>query len=243
MKLEAWGLTDVGLKRKQNQDSILIDHDLGLFVVADGMGGHSGGEVASQLAVDVVQEVIRTKKEKLNEIFTPIELLREAYVEATRRIFVMGTQEKTELMGMGTTLVVAFIYQGILYVANVGDSRAYLYNGNYLWQITEDHSLVYEQMKMSKFRSISESQLLGKNIITRSVGFEAAIDVDILQKRVEPKDSLFMCSDGVCGLMSDDQLFEVLSNYPGEEVPERCKVLSCEGGGDDNISAIYIQFS
>ena len=101
MKIEAWGKTDVGLKRSENQDSIYIDNDLGLYIVADGMGGHQGGGVASMLAIETVVEIITAKINKLNEIFTPIELFREAYIEATRRIFNKGNNESPELRAWG----------------------------------------------------------------------------------------------------------------------------------------------
>lgn len=243
MKVEAWGKTDVGLKRSENQDSIYLDTDLGLYIVADGMGGHQGGGVASLLAIETVVEIITTKKDKLNAIFTPIELFREAYIEATRRIFEKGNTESPELRGMGTTLVVAIVYDGSVFVGNVGDSRAYLFNGKNMWQITEDHSLVYEQLKMSKFRNINEDQLLGKNIITRSVGFEPSIQVDIVQKKIKAGDCLFLCSDGVTGPVTNDQLLELFSTAEGSQIPDKCIELACQGGGDDNISAVYIKFS
>ena len=135
------------------------------------------------------------------------------------------------------------VYQNSIFVGNVGDSRAYLFNGQLMWQMTEDHSLVYEQLKMSKFRNINEDQLLGKNIITRSVGFEPSIQVDILQKKIVPGDCIFICSDGVTGMVTDEQLLEVFSSTEGEQIPQKCIELACLGGGDDNISALYIKFS
>ncbi len=243
MSFEGWGKTDVGLKRSENQDNIYVNNDLGLYIVADGMGGHVGGEIASQLAIDTVVEIISAKFSKLNNMFTPIDLFREAYIQATSRIFKMGNEDKLELRGMGTTLVVTLIYNNSFYTGNVGDSRAYYFNGRNLWQLTEDHSLVYEQLKMSKFRNINEEQLVGKNIITRSVGFEPYIQVDIVQKEIVAGDCIFMCSDGVTGMVTDTALLDLFSKTEGAQIPEKCIKLACEGGGDDNISALYIKFT
>jgi len=241
MKTEAYGLTDVGQKRSENQDNISLNDDIGLYIVADGMGGHSGGEIASALAIESLLNVFKEKISKVNNIYTPIDLFREAYLEATQNIFKKGIEDS--LQGMGTTLVAALVHKNIIYIANVGDSRAYYFNGSHLWQLTEDHSLVYEQLKMSKFRNIDPEQLIGKNIITRSVGFESSIQVDVIQKELVPGDHVFMCSDGVTGMVSDDELFELFSSAEASQVPKKCIELANLAGGDDNISALFIKFT
>jgi protein phosphatase len=139
MKFHSWYLTDKGLRRETNQDSCLINQELGLFVVADGMGGHSGGEVASNLAVETVEEVmIQPGTQKI----PARELIINAYEEASKRIFDLAANERRELLGMGTTMVLAYVRGRNLYIANVGDSRCYLFKKPHLWQVTEDHSLL-----------------------------------------------------------------------------------------------------
>ena len=128
MKINAWGKTDIGLKRGTNQDSILVDKSLGLFVVADGMGGHRGGEVASTMAVDTVYEMTQTENERPNGFSSVSSFLVRAYDEASARIYHTSSFEKPELEGMGTTLVLGLIQNNTIYIANVGDSRAYLYH-------------------------------------------------------------------------------------------------------------------
>src|SRR5690606_23714663 len=126
-------------------DAILVDHDLNLFIVADGMGGHKGGEVASALAVETVQEAINKRKNEPK--LSRRKVLAEAYREASSRIHHKSTFESPELMGMGTTMVLFWEHRGRIYIGNVGDSRAYLYSPPSLWQLTEDHSLINEQVR------------------------------------------------------------------------------------------------
>src|SRR5512135_1422858 len=135
MKFEVAAQTDVGLKREINQDSILVDHDLGLFVVADGMGGHRGGEVASALAVETIQEYVRGHSAEIAS--SPQKVLMAAYREASSRIHRKSTVDSPDLMGMGTTMVAFLNVGNKAYIANVGDSRAYLFRAPYIWQLTE----------------------------------------------------------------------------------------------------------
>ncbi|MCB0412245.1 MAG: serine/threonine-protein phosphatase, partial [Bdellovibrionales bacterium] len=145
MEFEVWAQTDVGLKREINQDSILVDKRLKLFIVADGMGGHKGGEVASALAVETVQESIRESGEEPR--VPPRKIISDAYRAASAKIHKKSTLENPELFGMGTTMVGIWGVRNKLFIANVGDSRAYLYADKHLWQLTEDHSLINEQVK------------------------------------------------------------------------------------------------
>jgi PPM family protein phosphatase len=170
MRVQVKGLTDVGLKRENNQDSFLVDQDLGLYVVADGMGGHQGGEVASQIAVQTIQEVIQGTLSKEQGII-PRELLQRAYAHATRKIYDLSL-ENPYLKGMGTTAVTALLRGKSLYIANVGDSRCYLLHPPYIWQMTEDHSLLNEQIRAGLIKPEHASMFAAKNVITRSVGFE-----------------------------------------------------------------------
>lgn len=239
MRCEVAALTDVGLKREINQDSVLVDHDLGLFVVADGMGGHRGGEVASALAVETVQDFLRERTNELKH--EPKRVLIEAYREASARIHRKSTVESPDLMGMGTTMVVILIVDNRALIANVGDSRAYLYRAPYLWQITEDHSLVNEQVKAGVIHEDEAHTILGRNVITRSVGFERDVVADLVERAVQPGDLFLLCSDGLCGLITNEKIAEICSSGTAKDIVQRCVDEAKRAGGDDNVSAILIK--
>lgn len=240
MDFNVWGQTDVGLKRDNNQDSILVDKKLRLFVVADGMGGHRGGEVASALAVETMQEVFENELQSGAKI-NPRDLLRKGYKEASRRIYIKSTRENPELMGMGTTMVSAFGHNGKVYFGNVGDSRAYIFRENNLWQLTEDHSLINEQIRHGVVDPNQPESFVGRNVITRSVGFEESVDVDIIEREVADGEVFLLCSDGLCGLVSNEKISEILNRYPPSEAVGKCIQEAKRQGGDDNISVIIFQ--
>lgn len=240
MDFDVWGQTDVGLKRDNNQDSILVDKKLRLFVVADGMGGHRGGEVASALAVETMHEVFESELQE-NAKINPRDLLRKAYKEASRRIYVKSTRENPELMGMGTTMVSAFAYNGKIYFGNVGDSRAYLYHVDNLWQLTEDHSLINEQIRHGVVDPNNPEAFVGRNVITRSVGFEESVDVDITEREVADGEIFLLCSDGLCGLVSNEKISEILKKFTPADAVGKCIQEAKREGGDDNISVIIFE--
>lgn len=236
MQFDAWCKTDKGLRRESNQDSFLINRDYGLFVVADGMGGHSGGEVASSMAVQATEEVVKASK---SAGLSPREILVKSYEEASRRIFDRAAQE-SKLSGMGTTMVLGLISGNSAYIGNVGDSRAYLYRRPYLWQITEDHSLLNEQLRAGLIREDQIRQFVGKNVITRSVGYEREVTVDILERPLKSGDCLLLCSDGLSGLVSDQRLAEIINETPPAQVVDRCVEAALAGGGDDNVTVLFL---
>jgi serine/threonine protein phosphatase PrpC len=240
MDFDVWGQTDVGLKRDNNQDSILVDKKLQLFVVADGMGGHRGGEVASALAVETMQEVFEEELGRAKS-FNPRELLKKAYRESSRRIYVKSTRETPDLMGMGTTMVSAFGFKGRIYVGNVGDSRAYLYRDDNLWQLTEDHSLINEQIRHGVVDPNNPESFVGRNVITRSVGFEEIVDVDVIEREVSDGEVYLLCSDGLSGLVSNEKIAEILRNYDPVDAVAKCIQEAKNNGGDDNISVIIFE--
>lgn len=239
MRFEVWAQTDVGLKRDINQDAILVDHDLNLFIVADGMGGHKGGEVASALAVETVQDIVGKRKNEPK--LSPRKVLSEAYREASSRIHHKSTFENPELMGMGTTMVLFWEYRGRLYIGNVGDSRAYLLMAPNLWQLTEDHSLINEQVRAGVITEEEAPHVVGRNVITRSVGFERDVMVDVLEREPQPGEMYLLCSDGLSGLVTAERLHEILTHTPAEEIVARCIREAKAAGGDDNISVIVIR--
>jgi protein phosphatase len=218
----------------------LVNDDLGLFIVADGMGGHSGGEVASRIAVKTVEDVV---KENLTRLPSSRDLLTMAYEEASRRIFDKAATDSPELTGMGTTMVMIMARAESLFIANVGDSRAYLHRKPYLWQITEDHSLMYEQLRAG---AINESQLknfIGKNVITRSVGYEREVHVDIIERPLTKGDQFILCSDGLSGLVDDDKICKILNQFSGSQAVEKCVDEALANGGDDNVTVVLVEVS
>lgn len=239
MHFEVWAQTDVGLKRDINQDAILVDHDSNLFIVADGMGGHKGGEVASALAVETVREVIQRRRQESK--ISPRKVLAEAYREASSRIHHKSTFESPDLMGMGTTMVLCWEHRGRVYFGNVGDSRAYLFVNSQLWQMTEDHSLINEQVRAGVISEEEAPHVIGRNVITRSVGFEKDVMVDVIERDPQPGEMYLLCSDGLSGLISAERLAEILAKTPPDEIVTQCIQEANEAGGDDNISVIVIR--
>lgn len=236
---DVWCKTDKGLRRDSNQDSYLINHDLGLYIVADGMGGHSGGEVASQLAVQTAEQVVREHK---GRGVPPRELIQKAYEEASHRIFDMAARE-SQLAGMGTTMVMCYQSGQSLYFGNVGDSRAYLFRHPYLWQVTEDHSLVNEQLRAGLIRSDQVRQFIGRNVITRSVGYEREVYADVLEREIRPGDVFLLCSDGLSGMVIDELIGEILSQQPNEGGVNELMRRALNAGGEDNVTIMLMAVS
>jgi protein phosphatase len=238
MKRKAWGVTDKGLKREGNQDSFLVEDRLGLFIVADGVGGHFGGEVESELAVETVREVVNHPRATE---FRPKEVLAQAYEEASHRIYDRALQEP-KLNGMGTTMVMSYVRDNSIYIANVGDSRAYLYRRPYLWQVTEDHSLINEQIRLGMMTEEQARKLIGKNVITRSVGFERDVFPDLLEREISSGDTFIFCSDGLSGMVPDNEMCSILNLNTIEKAASLLMQKAIDHGGDDNVTVVVVQF-
>ncbi|WP_168196372.1 Stp1/IreP family PP2C-type Ser/Thr phosphatase [Bdellovibrio sp. NC01] len=239
MKFDSWYLTDKGLRRESNQDSCLINRELGLFIVADGMGGHSGGEVASSMAVETVEEIM-LQPDAMKK--SPRELLQLSYEEASKRIFDKAANERPELAGMGTTMVMAHIRGRHLYIGNVGDSRCYLFKKPNLWQVTEDHSLINEQLRAGVMSEEQVMQFVGRNVITRSVGYERDVYPDIIEREVAPGEIFLMCSDGLSGLVPDQRISEILNQNTPDKAVKACVEQALANGGDDNVTVMLLHF-
>lgn len=241
MTLNAWSKSDVGLKRDRNEDSCFVDDKLGLFVVADGMGGHRGGEVASRMAVDTVRDVVsKGRREAGNRKVNARALLIKSYEEASKRIYNASQSTSSALNGMGTTLVAAIKDGANLLIGNVGDSRAYLFTQGKLWQLTEDHSLVNEQIRAGIINEKDLERLAPRNVITRSVGFEPEVQADMLEYTVNEGDLILLCSDGLSGLVSDQKIAELCRRYQASELVSVCIDEAKKAGGDDNITVVVI---
>lgn len=243
------GLTDVGRKRTHNEDSYLIDDEIQLYVVADGMGGHAGGGTASRIAVETVDKELRTARQSQNGAFespTPLqesalpEMLRQAVEKACLQIF-SAAQIDPRLAGMGTTVIALLLRGDHAFFAHVGDSRAYLIRGDLIQQISEDHSLVNEQIKAGMITPEEAKHSRYKNIITRSVGFEEEVQVDVMGLVSEPGDMFVLCSDGLANMLEDKELLDIMRAGPVDQSPKKLVDLANERGGDDNITVIVVQ--
>ncbi len=239
MIIEAWCETDVGLKRESNEDSFLINKEIGVYAVADGMGGHRGGEVASSMAVKTLEQYVELHKNDARKM-QPRLLISEAYKSASNKIFDKSRTEAAELAGMGTTLVAAYLFDNTLYIANVGDSRAYLFKSRQIWQLTEDHSLLNEHIKFGLISEADSENFLQKNVITRSVGFERDVVCDILERLIEPEDMILLCSDGLSGMVSDLKIAEICQSFSPDKVVEECIKEAKKNGGDDNVTVLVL---
>ena len=237
MKAKGYGITHVGHKRTNNQDTLLVDEDLNLYAVADGMGGHNGGEVASALAIKTLQNFLKESLKQTN--FSPDIYLVEAFQEANSCVFNKSQDNDKELIGMGTTLVVCMVWENKAFFGNVGDSRAYLFREPYLWRITEDHSVVNSQLKKGLIEQEQTPFLVNSNVITRSIGFFPEIQVDLFQRDLRPEDLFLLCSDGL-NEISDQKICELAKSYSPETLPKQCINTVLDGAGNDNISVIVV---
>jgi len=233
--------TDVGRKRQHNEDSVayiipkdqqLLSEKGALFIVADGMGGHAAGEVASEIAVDTICTLYYQDP----DTDVPASL-RRAIQCANATIYQCAT-ENTQHSGMGTTCVVTVLRGKQAFVANVGDSRAYLVHRGQVRQITQDHSWVAEQVRMGQMTPEEAQSHSMRNIITRSLGPFPEIEVDLFIEPVEEGDSFLLCSDGLCGLVSDTEMAQVVDQFGPQESVYRLIECANAQGGIDNITAI-----
>lgn len=240
------GDTNVGMKRDHNEDSYLLVPDVSLFIVADGMGGHAGGEMASGISVRTVEREVRKRTNLVDPNVThegaiersPVaKLLSDALREACNAVF-QKSQQVRELQGMGTTTTSILFHDRHAFVAHVGDSRAYLIREGRILQLSEDHSLVNEQLKAGLITEAQARQSRFKNIITRSVGFDADVEVDMIAVEVKAGDAYMMCSDGLCNLVTDPEMCDVISDNFLHRVPEILIDMANSRGGDDNCTVV-----
>ena len=239
--MRVYSATDVGQKRKMNQDYVFVSKDPvgnlpNLFVVADGMGGHNAGDFASSHAVQILVDEIRKDAD-----FNPIKVLRHAIETANMEILERAQQDEA-LKGMGTTMVVATIVGHYAYVANVGDSRLYLIQGQ-IRQVTRDHSLVQEMVRMGELKPEEARNHPDKNIITRALGAERTVDIYFFDLKMEPDSTILMCSDGLSNMVEDSKIEEIILDKT-EELPRKGEELLEEAnrnGGKDNIAVILVE--
>ena len=231
--------TDIGLKRSMNQDFIFtsegpVGNLPNLFVVADGMGGHNAGDFASRYGVSVLVESVRK-----DQNFNPVKILRNAIEAANREIF-SQSQIDPAMAGMGTTTVVCTIVGGYAYVANVGDSRLYV-AGSELTQISQDHSLIAEMVRLGELTPEQGKNHPDKNIITRAVGTSEEVRIDFFDIKLEAGSQVLMCSDGLTNMVPDDRIFEIITEKKAEETVQGLIDEANANGGKDNIAVIVAE--
>jgi protein phosphatase len=240
IEISGSGNTHVGRVRQTNQDSYLCDNKRLLYIVADGMGGHAGGEVASSLAVSNVRSFIdlHLTPEKLNDTGSSgaLSVLGEAINHACVKIYERALEEPS-LKGMGTTATVMRIHNRTLLCGHVGDSRLYLIRCGYLYQITTDHSLVSEQIRAGIISRQEAERHHLRNVITRSVGYQEQEDVDTYSLELNDGDLVVLCSDGLHGKVSEETIVNYCQKY-GVLAVDHLIAEANNNGGDDNISVI-----
>lgn len=241
--MQAWGLTDPGMIRPQNQDDyaiVKLGKDQILVLVCDGMGGARSGNIASKMAVEIFSEEVRRtarsgmKPEKIDQ------MLKDALEMANKAVFEQS-QLSEEYKGMGTTLVAAFFQKEQVTVVNVGDSRAYLFNAEGVKNITTDHSLVELMVQRGELTRETAKNHPGKNLITRAVGTESTVECDVYHLGLSKGDSVLLCSDGLSNIMSDQEiLFEVVHGVNKNDCCQRLLKIANYRGSPDNVTVALV---
>lgn len=237
--MKTFSKTDVGKRREMNQDYVYsseqpVGNLPNLFIVADGMGGHQAGDYASKYTVETLERLIRDSR-----LTEPAAILKEA-VKQVNRMLLLEASEHEEMKGMGTTLVIATIDGNKMTVANVGDSRLYVVNQN-ISQITKDHSLVEEMVRMGEMDEETAKGHPDKNIITRAIGAVSDVTVDFFEVDLASGDEVLMCTDGLTNMVEDVDIREIMKSQRDiAEQAERLVETANENGGKDNITVIVI---
>src|SRR5882757_112567 len=250
MNVKAYGLTDVGRQRQHNEDSFLVEDEAKLFLVADGMGGHAAGEIASRIAVDSISEfIVHTKEDDgtwphaydehytrtTNRLMAALRMANTRVLEAMRK--------DAKLRGMGTTVVAAMADDGKISVAHVGDSRAYMIRDGKISRITNDHSWVYEQVQAGMLTEAEAEKHPLRNVITRALGGALSVTPDASEIDSKPGDVYLLCSDGLTGMVPEEQILELVTAN-SDDLEQACRELidtANERGGLDNVTAILVK--
>ena len=238
--MKAFAATDVGKVREVNQDCVFssigpVGCLPNLFIVADGMGGHKAGDIASRLTVDSVVD-------KLSKVNSKdyISVITDTIIKVNKEV-IDKAAESQDYEGMGTTLVVATVFENILKVANVGDSRLYVI-GEDIIQITRDHSLVEEMVINGQLDRADARVDKRKNIITRAIGGESKVEAEMFSVELKPEDKILMCSDGLSNMVDDAEILEIINREPDIEKAARMLIDAAnENGGKDNISVVIVE--
>lgn len=249
MQIDAFGLSDVGRQRQHNEDNFLVEESTGLFLVADGMGGHAAGEIASRIAIDSIQEFIDQTDEEdgtwphgyddrlsrtTNRLIAAVRLANGRVIDAMKK--------DSRLRGMGTTVVASLLDNSVLSLAHVGDSRAYLLRDGRIARVTNDHSWVFEQVQAGMITEEEAERHPFRNVITRALGGASSVMPDASEVDLQPGDRVLLCSDGLSGMLSEADMTKIVAEAPDAETACRRLIEAAnDRGGHDNITAIVIK--
>lgn len=250
MEVKAYGLTHVGRQRQHNEDAFLVEDDARLFLVADGMGGHAAGEIASRIAVDSINEfIVHTREDdgtwphaydehyrrSTNRLMAALRMANTRVLEAMRK--------DARLRGMGTTVVACLVDEATISVAHVGDSRAYLIRDGEISRITNDHSWVFEQVQAGMLTESEAEKHPLRNVITRALGGALQVTPDASEVESRPGDVVLLCSDGLTGMVPESEILKLVTGS-GTDLSLACQQLidaANERGGLDNVTAVLVR--
>lgn len=252
--IESFGQTDVGRRRKLNEDNYLVEPDIQLYAVCDGMGGHNAGEVASKMAIDTLAQFIRKSHGEEKDITWPYGIekdlsdagnrLKTALKLANKRIF-KAADNREDYTGMGTTAVAALVTDNILTVGSAGDSRCYVFRDGKLIQITRDDSWVSAAWAEGILSSEEIERHPLRNVITKAVGAKDTIEIEIVEHTLLPGDIAMLCSDGLHSMINDAAILKAVTPFPDslEEATGRLIAAANDAGGKDNVSVVLVRYT
>jgi serine/threonine protein phosphatase PrpC len=230
--------THVGRRRRSNEDRYALAPDLGLYLVADGMGGHTAGQVASEMAAEASLRAARTLQGASASL---AEKLRYAVTSANREIYQAG-KEHPELAGMGTTLVALLLHEGRAALAHVGDSRAYLVRGDRIRQLTDDHSVVGELLRRREISADAAREHPHRHVLTRALGVRPVVEPDLAELSPEPGDVFALCSDGLTAHVRDEEIAGAVADEEDlQQAVDALIDLANSRGGEDNVTVLVIR--
>jgi len=250
MMYEMHAMTDVGIRREHNEDCVTASSTHGFAILADGMGGYNAGEVASAMAVEIIGATLEGRMlqmpcARINDQtgYTEASILVRQSIEAANEAIYNAAQTRAECAGMGTTVLVAALYDDRISAAHVGDSRMYRLRDNALSHVTEDHSLVHEQVRRGLLTADDARNSRIKNLVTRALGVEPGVEPDLVEDMVVEGDIYLMSSDGLTDVVSDEAIAEVLRGHPSglQKAGKFLIEMANKAGGPDNISIILIK--
>lgn len=250
MKLHGFGISDVGVKRDHNEDNFFVDNDRMLYLVADGVGGRNAGEVASKMAVELINDYFRKSASDdqpfigvYDESVSPEANRLASAVRLANQVVYESSRSNPALSGMGSTVVAVTLSGKKVCIAHVGDSRGYIIHEGEMFQLTDDHSLVEEQLRQGLISEKEARESNIKNVITRALGAAEDVNVDIDEQPVAPGDIILACSDGLSNMVSDEIILNVVNASKGN-LDQACRELirlANENGGKDNITVVLIK--
>ncbi len=242
-KVKAVGITNKGMVREHNEDWIYHNADLGLVIVADGMGGHNAGEVASRMATEVVRSYLIPSQESVDGDVLEATLQLGQSIEQANKALGAASKFRKELSGMGTTMVVGVFRFGRFFYAHVGDSRIYQSRDKNLKQLTRDHSLVQELVDNGLFETLEDAEAagIGNNVLTRGLGLSPDMEADVAEEIVQENDIYLFCTDGLTNMVNDDEIADFLSDIDQngfEQTAQSMLNLALDRGAYDNVSFV-----